>query len=53
MGGLPGAPRSCPYGVEEEEVGRMTGMFPGSAEGTRVATGDDGPCPVDCSGGNI
>jgi len=43
---LPGVPGSCPYGVEEEEVGRMTGMFPGSVGGTRGAPGDDGICPV-------
>jgi hypothetical protein len=48
MGGLPGAPGSCPYGVEAEEVGRMTGMLPGSAGGTRGAPGDDGPCPGNC-----
>jgi len=48
MGGLPGAPGSYPYGVEEEEVGRITGMFPASAGGTRGASGDDGPCPVNC-----
>jgi hypothetical protein len=41
MGGLPGAPGSCPYGVEEEQVGQMNGMCPGSA-------GDDGPYPVNC-----
>jgi len=46
MGGLPGAAGSCPYGVEVEEVGQMTGMFPGSAGGTRSAPGNDGPCPV-------
>ena len=38
----------CPYGVEAEDLGRMTGMFPGSAGGTQGAPGDDGPCPVNC-----
>jgi len=47
MGGLPGAPGSCPYGVEEEEVGRMTAMFPGSAGGSWIVPGDDGPCPIE------
>ena len=48
MGGVPGAPRSCLYGVEAEEVGRMTGMLPGSAGGTGGTPGDDGPCLVNC-----
>jgi len=48
MGGLPGAPGSCPGAVEAEEVGRMTGLFPGSTGGTRGAPGDDGPCPANC-----
>jgi hypothetical protein len=48
MGGLPGAPGSCPYVVKEEEVGQMAGMFPGRAGGTRAVPGDDGPCPVKC-----
>jgi len=48
MGGLPGAPGSCPGAADTEEVGRMTGLFPAGAGGTRGATGDDGPCPVNC-----
>jgi len=31
MGGIPGAPGSCPGAVEVEEVARMTGLFPGGA----------------------
>jgi hypothetical protein len=46
--GLPGALGSCPDGVAEEVVGRMTGMFPGSAGVTGGAPGHDGPCPVNC-----
>jgi len=53
MGGLPAAPGICPYGVEAEVVGKMTGMFPGGAGGTQGAPGDDSPCPVKCWGGNI
>jgi len=48
MSGLPGATGCCPYGVEVEEVGRMTGMFPFSAGGTRGALCDDSPCPGNC-----
>jgi len=48
MGGLPGAPGICPYGVEEDDVGRLTGWFPAGAGGTRGAPGDDSPCPVNC-----
>jgi len=53
MGGLPGVPEGYPGGVEEEDVGQMTGWFQGSAGGTRGASGDDGSCPVNCGGGNI
>jgi len=48
MGGLPGAPGICPYGVEVEYLGRLTGMFAAGAGGTRGSPGDDGPCPVNC-----
>jgi hypothetical protein len=48
MAGPPGVPGGCPCGVEAEEVGRMTGMLPGSTGGTRGAPGDDGPCPGNC-----
>jgi len=48
MGGLAEAPGSCPGVVEAEEVGRMTGLSPGSAGGTRGSPGDDGLCPVNC-----
>ena len=41
-------PGSCLYGVEEENVGQMTGLFEGGAGGTQGAPGDDGPCPVNC-----
>jgi len=46
MGGLRGAPARHPGAVEADEVGRMAGLFPGGAGGTRGAPGDDGPCPV-------
>jgi hypothetical protein len=48
MGGLPGAEGICLYGVEEEDIGRLTGWFPASAGGTRGAPGDHGPCPANC-----
>ena len=48
MKGLAGALRFRLYGVEPEDVGQMTGMFPGNAGGTRGAPRDDGPCPVNC-----
>ena len=48
MGSLPGAPEDCPYGVEMEDVGQMTGLMAGSAGGTRGVPGDDGPCLVNC-----
>jgi len=48
MGGLPGALGSCPFGVEEDDVGRLTGLFAAGAAGTQGAAGDDGPCPVNC-----
>ena len=48
MGGLPGAPGSCPGALEAEEVGRMTGLFPGGARGTRGVPGDDSSGPVNC-----
>ena len=41
-------PGICPYGVELEDVGRLTGMFLAGDGGTRGAPGDDGPCPVNC-----
>ena len=41
-------PGSCPDAVEVEEVGWMTGLFPGGAGCTRVAPEDDGPCRVNC-----
>jgi hypothetical protein len=53
MGGLPGAPGICPYGDEEDDVGRLTGWFPAGAGDTGGAPGGDGPCPVNCRGGNI
>jgi hypothetical protein len=48
MGGLPGAPGIGLYGVEEDNVCRLTGCFPAGAGGTRGAPGDDGPCPANC-----
>jgi len=48
MGGLPGAPGSCPRAIKEEDVSQMTGLFRGGAGGTCTAAGDDGPCPVNC-----
>jgi len=53
MGCLPHARGICPYGVQEHETGRLTGWFPAGAGGTRGAPGDDGPYPVNWSGGNI
>jgi len=41
-------PGICPYGVELEDVGRFTGMFPAGAGGTQGAPGDDGPCSGIC-----
>jgi len=46
MGGLPGAPGSCPGAVGKDDVSRMTGLFQGGAGGPLGAPGDDGPCPV-------
>jgi hypothetical protein len=48
MGGIQGAPGSCPGAVEQEEVGQMTGLFRGGAGGTRGKPGDDGQCAVNC-----
>ena len=48
MGGLPGEPESCPYGVEEDDVSQWTGLCPAGAGGTQGASGDHGPCPVNC-----
>jgi len=48
MGGLSGALGSCPGAVDAEEVGRMTGLFPGGAGGPRGAPEDDVPCPANC-----
>jgi len=54
MGGLPGAPEGGPGGgVELEDVGRLTGLFPGGPGGTLGAPGDYGPCPGNCCWGNI
>jgi len=54
MGSLPGAPKRCPGGgVEQEDVGQLTGLFPGGPGGTLGAPGDDGPCPRNCCWGNI
>jgi hypothetical protein len=53
MGDLQGALGICAYEVGEEDVGRMTRMFPAGAGGTRGAPGDNDPCSVNCSGGNI
>jgi len=54
MGGLPGVPDGGPGGgVELEDVGQLTGLFPGSPGGTLGAPGDDGPCPGNCCWGNI
>jgi len=43
MESLPSVPGSCPYGVDVEDVDRMTPMFAGSAGGCQGAPGDDGP----------
>jgi hypothetical protein len=54
MGGLPGAPEGGPCGgVELEDVGQLTGLFPGGPGGTLGAPGDDGSCPWNCCWGNI
>ena len=46
MRSLPGAPGLCPYGVQVDDVGQITGMFPWGAGSTRGAPTEDGPCPV-------
>jgi len=48
MGGLQGVPGIDLKGVDEVDVGRLTGWFPAGAGGTHGAPGDDGPCPVNC-----
>jgi len=48
MRGHPDAPGCCPYGVEVEDVGQITGLFRRGAEGTRGVPGDDRPCPGNC-----
>jgi hypothetical protein len=48
MGALLGVPGICPYGVQEDNVCRLTGWFPAGSRGTRGAPGDDGPSPVNC-----
>jgi hypothetical protein len=53
MGGLSGMPGSCPGTVEEDEVGRITGLFRGGTGGTQGAPGVDSPCPANCWWGNI
>jgi len=54
MEGLPGASEGGPGGgVELEDVGRLTGLFPSGPGGTLGAPGDDGPCPWSCCWGNI
>jgi len=54
MGGLPGAPEEGPGGgVELEDIGRLTGLFPSSPVGTLGAPGDDGPRPGNCCWGTI
>jgi len=54
MRGLRGAPEGGPCGgVELEDVGQLTGLFPGSPGGTLSAPGDVGPCPGNCCWGNI
>jgi len=53
MRGLPGAPGIRTYGVEENDVGWFTGLLPAVAGGTWGVPGNDGPCPVNCQGGNI
>ena len=54
MGGLPGELEGSPgRGEELEDIGRLTGLFPGSPGGTFGAPGDDGPCPENCCWGTI
>jgi len=49
MGGLPGALEGGHGGGRElEDVGGLTGLFPGGLGGTLGAPGDDGPCPGNC-----
>ena len=53
MGGWADGPGGCPVAVEAGDVGQINGLFQGSAECLRGASGDDGPCPGNCCGGNI
>jgi hypothetical protein len=51
MGGPPGALEgSRGGGVGVEDVGLLTGLFPGSPGGTLGAPGDNRTCPVICCG---
>ena len=54
MGGLTGAPKGCRGGgVELEDIGQLTGLFPGGQGGTLGAPGHDGSCPGICWCENI
>ena len=54
MGGPIGAPEGCPGGgVELEDVGQLTGLFPSGHGDTLGAPGDDRPCPGNGCWGNI
>jgi hypothetical protein len=54
MGGLPGAPERGPGGgVELEDIGRLTELFPSGPGATFGAARDDGRCPSNCCWGNF
>ena len=54
MGILSGEPEGGPGGgLELEDDGRLTGVFPGGPGGTLGAPGDDGPSPGNCCWRNI
>jgi len=50
---LPGLPEAFTATGELEEVGRMTRLFPAGVDGALWPPADDGPCPVNCCGGNV
>jgi hypothetical protein len=48
---LPGAPEGGPGGgVDLEDIGRLTGLFPGGPGGTLSEPGDDSACPGNAAG---
>jgi hypothetical protein len=54
MGGLKGALRGSLGGrAELQDVGQLTGLFPGCPRGILGDSGNCGPCPGNCYHGNI